>query len=161
MFKHFRAAFSAVACVATLVCSTLSAQATNLYVTGTKVNIREKPSADSHVLIKVPYRKAVTFIKGPTNGWYQVKVGDTTGYLSAQLASTTAPDRKVVSKPNAPHFAHSGSGYTNVDGNWIPSPVQANSAPAGATAQCNDGTYSFSQHHRGTCSHHGGVRAWL
>ena len=29
--------------------------------------------------------------------------------------------------------------------------------PAGATAQCADGTYSFSQHSRGTCSHHGGV----
>ena len=29
--------------------------------------------------------------------------------------------------------------------------------PAGATAQCADGTYSFSQHSRGMCSHHGGV----
>ncbi|MEE4543160.1 DUF3761 domain-containing protein [Streptomyces sp. V4-01] len=27
----------------------------------------------------------------------------------------------------------------------------------GATALCNDGTLSFSAHHRGTCSHHGGV----
>lgn len=33
--------------------------------------------------------------------------------------------------------------------------------PAGATALCNDGTYSFSQHHQGTCSHHGGVAQWL
>ena len=33
--------------------------------------------------------------------------------------------------------------------------------PPGATAQCNDGTYSFSQHHSGTCSHHGGVAQWL
>jgi hypothetical protein len=30
--------------------------------------------------------------------------------------------------------------------------------PAGATAQCADGTYSFSQHRSGTCSHHGGVQ---
>ena len=36
-----------------------------------------------------------------------------------------------------------------------------NSPPAGATAQCRDGTYSFSQHRRGTCSHHGGVARWL
>jgi Protein of unknown function (DUF3761) len=35
------------------------------------------------------------------------------------------------------------------------------STPAGATARCRDGTYSFSQHHSGTCSHHGGVAAWL
>ena len=33
--------------------------------------------------------------------------------------------------------------------------------PAGATALCRDGTYSFSQHRSGTCSHHGGVAKWL
>ena len=27
-------------------------------------------------------------------------------------------------------------------------------------ALCRDGTYSFSQHHDGTCSHHGGVERW-
>lgn len=30
----------------------------------------------------------------------------------------------------------------------------------GATAKCADGTYSFSAHHSGTCSHHGGVAVW-
>ena len=33
--------------------------------------------------------------------------------------------------------------------------------PPGATTQCQDGTYSYSQTHSGTCSHHGGVAAWL
>jgi len=33
--------------------------------------------------------------------------------------------------------------------------------PPGATAQCRDGTYSFSRHHSGTCSYHGGVAVWL
>lgn len=33
--------------------------------------------------------------------------------------------------------------------------------PPGATARCADGTYSTSTHHAGTCSHHGGVAAWL
>jgi hypothetical protein len=32
--------------------------------------------------------------------------------------------------------------------------------PPGATAQCCDGTYSFSQHRSGTCSHHGGACEW-
>lgn len=27
----------------------------------------------------------------------------------------------------------------------------------GATARCNDGTYSYAAHHQGACSHHGGV----
>ena len=35
------------------------------------------------------------------------------------------------------------------------------SAPTGASAQCKDGTYSFSAHRRGTCSHHGGVATWI
>jgi hypothetical protein len=34
-------------------------------------------------------------------------------------------------------------------------------APVGATARCRDGTYSYSQSRRGTCSWHGGVAAWL
>jgi hypothetical protein len=32
--------------------------------------------------------------------------------------------------------------------------------PNGATARCNDGTYSHSAHRSGTCSHHGGVAEW-
>ena len=28
------------------------------------------------------------------------------------------------------------------------------------SAECFDGTYSYSQHHEGTCSHHGGVQYW-
>jgi hypothetical protein len=38
---------------------------------------------------------------------------------------------------------------------------QRNPNPTGATARCRDGTLSYSQHHRGTCSHHGGVAQWL
>jgi hypothetical protein len=37
----------------------------------------------------------------------------------------------------------------------------ASAAPPGATALCRDGTYSYSKHHSGTCSHHGGVKRWL
>ena len=53
--------------------------------------------------------------------------------------------------------------YTNSDGNVIHSPAHTKSgkAPEGATAKCRDGSYSFSQHRRGTCSRHGGVAEWL
>lgn len=53
--------------------------------------------------------------------------------------------------------------YTNRRGETVHSPAhtQKGKAPAGASAQCRDGTYSFSRSHRGTCSHHGGVAAWL
>jgi hypothetical protein len=52
----------------------------------------------------------------------------------------------------------SGGGYTNVDGNHVASPSPN---PSGATAQCRDGSYSYSQHRSGTCSHHGGVATWF
>lgn len=52
--------------------------------------------------------------------------------------------------------------YQNSSGNCVPRPQSdANGAPTGATAQCRDGEYSFSQHRRGTCSGHGGVARWL
>jgi hypothetical protein len=50
--------------------------------------------------------------------------------------------------------------YTNVSGNHVHRPEHSDKPPAGATAHCRDGTWSFSQHHSGTCSHHGGVAAW-
>jgi hypothetical protein len=40
-------------------------------------------------------------------------------------------------------------------------PSAAAAPPPGATALCRDGTYSYSKHHSGTCSHHGGVKRWL
>lgn len=51
--------------------------------------------------------------------------------------------------------------YTNSAGNDVHSPAYSNTVPAGATAKCGDGTYSFSQSRSGTCSHHGGVAQWL
>jgi hypothetical protein len=43
----------------------------------------------------------------------------------------------------------------------LAAPNALGGAPPGATALCKDGTYSFSQHRSGTCSHHGGVAQWL
>src|SRR5438034_9863547 len=43
----------------------------------------------------------------------------------------------------------------------LPLASPAASPPPGATAVCRDGTYSYSHRHSGTCSHHGGVAAWL
>ena len=51
--------------------------------------------------------------------------------------------------------------YINSKGVRVRRPVRSSTAPAGATARCRDGTYSFSQSRRGTCSHHGGVAEWL
>jgi len=50
--------------------------------------------------------------------------------------------------------------YKNTAGNCVKSPSKAPTWPAGASAKCFDGTYSYSQSRRGTCSHHGGVAIW-
>ena len=42
-----------------------------------------------------------------------------------------------------------------------PGAAKGGSPPPGATARCRDGTYSYSQHHAGACSHHRGVATWL
>jgi hypothetical protein len=51
--------------------------------------------------------------------------------------------------------------YENVSHHCVRRPSHAAKAPAGATAKCRDGTYSFSEHASGTCSHHGGVAVWI
>jgi hypothetical protein len=43
----------------------------------------------------------------------------------------------------------------------VPAFAFQNGPPPGATAECRDGSYSFSLRHTGTCSHHGGVARWL
>jgi hypothetical protein len=81
--------------------------------------------------------------------------------------TTTVAVRRVTTTivpaaaQSAPGSSCGADSYVNVDGDCIPSPRAAPSAPAGATAQCRDGTYSFSAHRQGTCSHHGGVAVWL
>lgn len=74
---------------------------------------------------------------------------------------TAAP--KAAVKTTAAHAPASCGGdyYVNSSGNCIHRPTEAASAPAGATAKCKDGTYSFSAHRSGTCSRHQGVAAWL
>ena len=51
--------------------------------------------------------------------------------------------------------------YVNSKGQTVKRPETCSAARAGATAQCRDGSYSFSRSRRGTCSHHGGVAKWL
>lgn len=51
--------------------------------------------------------------------------------------------------------------YVNSRGQCVHRPVHSNRTPAGATAKCRDGTFSFSRSRHGTCSHHGGVATWL
>jgi hypothetical protein len=78
------------------------------------------------------------------------------------FAASVAYQQDAVPNPCPTGGLTNNNHYTNVDRNVIHSPATCNdgSVPAGATARCRDGTYSFSQNRRGTCSGHGGVAQW-
>jgi hypothetical protein len=51
--------------------------------------------------------------------------------------------------------------YRSTDGSMVHRPAKQPSNHYGPeTAVCRDGSHSYSHHHRGTCSHHGGVAEW-
>ena len=51
--------------------------------------------------------------------------------------------------------------YRSTDGSLVHGPTRnANAAYGPVTADCRDGTHSYSHHHSGTCSGHGGVATW-
>jgi hypothetical protein len=133
-----------------LSASALAAQAqladTTAYTTAA-VSLRAKPDPAARSVARLAAETPVRFASCQ-NGWCQIAVNGLSGYL---------PRLSLSLKPNG-SFAE-GAGYTNSKGNRVRSPTRTpdNQPPAGASAQCRDGTYSFSQSRRGTCSHHGGV----
>ncbi len=104
-------------------------------------------------------------------------VGSSPTIVAPAVPYPAAPSSSVIQKPEpadttttaAPEPAspsevgsYCGPGdYRNVDGNCVQRPTHTATAPPGATAQCRDGSYSFSQHRQGTCSGHDGVAEWL
>jgi hypothetical protein len=75
---------------------------------------------------------------------------------SSPAPTSSAP----LNNPAKPKCTDDGT-YVNSQGHTLKRPENCTTVPKGATAQCLDGTYSFSQSRRGTCSHHGGVSKWL
>jgi hypothetical protein len=86
-----------------------------------------------------------------------------------QTQTQTVPSLKPINsvtpvyKPAQSDDLSNNNYYINTAGNTVHAPAYSenNSIPSGASAQCRDGTYSFSQSRRGTCSRHGGVASWL
>src|SRR5690348_9714799 len=77
-----------------------------------------------------------------------------------QQNCTTTSSKAHSNQHNSPNCTDAGT-YVNSKGQTVKRPENCSTAPQGATAQCRDGTYSFSRSRRGTCSHHGGVAKWL
>src|ERR1700686_4869713 len=113
-----------------------------------RVKLHASPDARSSTLATLP-GSAVVEVSSCSSSWCQVTWQGRNGWAL----------RRFLTSPTQQKTGH---GYRNSDGQWVPSPTQSPTGPPkGATAQCNDGSYSFSRHRSGTCSHHGGVRQWL
>jgi competence protein ComEC len=91
------------------------------------------------------------------------EVGTIKATITASGTVTLRPERIVAPDPGGQARAFTGQhAYDSIVPATAGSRVESGGAfPTGATAQCRDGTVSFSQHHRGTCSHHNGVARWL
>jgi uncharacterized protein YraI len=136
-----------------------AAQSSTRYRT-TAVTLRMEPSRGARAVTQVPRARAVQ-VSACARAWCAVAYGRARGYVQERYLREGG-GQTAVAEPPRPAQAHVGRGYVNSDGQWVPSPRQSTDGrvPAGATARCRDGTYSFSQHRRGTCSHHGGVAEW-
>jgi uncharacterized protein YraI len=145
--------FSAILAVC-LSASALRAQAnfadTTAYTTAA-VSLRARPDPQARSVARLAAETPV-HVSTCENGWCRAEVKDLSGYLP-RLSLSLEPNGSFVQ----------GAGYTNSQGQKVQSPTRTadNQPPPGATAQCRDGTFSFSQSRRGTCSHHGGVAKWL
>ncbi len=127
--------------------------------TNSKLNLRSEATTDSRVVYQIPKGTAID-LNGCEDEWCEVKIGGYSGFIARQFTVSEDNYHSKEYKQSA-HPIGPVKHYINSKGNVVQSPTHYNAPPAGATAQCRDGTYSFSQSRRGTCSHHGGVARWL
>jgi uncharacterized protein YgiM (DUF1202 family) len=155
-------------------------------VKANKANLREHPSQFATVVGTVSKGDLLSLIDvTPTGPWYRIRDskkgadgwihGNTialqqTADTSAASTTSTQRPRTVsttnessptqIPRTNSTSDTPTRRSYVNVDGIRVQSPTFSDTKPAGASARCRDGSYSFSLNRRGTCSHHGGVAEW-
>jgi len=124
--------------------------------TSSNLNLRSTPSTSGRVLTVIPKGTSVNIAEDCDCTWIKVYYNGKIGYVSSNYLTKQTQKQSIVATPNSVIKY-----YTNTNGERVQSPTSYNSRPAGATALCRDGTYSFSKNRRGTCSHHGGVARWF
>ena len=83
-----------------------------------------------------------------------------TATLTPTPTPTQIPTTSLTVRYTTPTATPIPISSTITTANHLTSPTGSinGSVTAGATALCNDGTYSYAQHHQGACSQHGGVK---
>lgn len=126
-------------------------------VKASEANLRDRPSLSGTITNTVEEGDLLTLVSStPVGPWYLVRENKSAPELWIHGNAIALLYTEIVLPPPV-----SGKSYINVDGVRVPSPVFSETKPPGATARCRDGSYSFSQHRRGTCSGHRGVAEWF
>ena len=92
-------------------------------------------------------------VTGNNSTWYQVQYGGASGFIYGAYLTDVAP---VKAQPPPAVQQQPVIVQQQPVQQEAQQPVTSDSSN-GATALCNDGTYSYAAHHQGACSHHGGV----
>lgn len=110
------------------------------------LNIREGPSTEYAVIGRLTSGSCISITgRNIDSSWVYISTAVEAGWVSAFYLDIPG---------NLDHVAViDTSDFQRL------STVQPNYG--GASAICNDGTLSYSEHRKGTCSHHGGVKEWL
>jgi hypothetical protein len=91
--------------------------------------------------------------------------GACSGHGGVQKAAAAAPDSTAAPASTESASPAAAPAPSEAASKAAPAGKAAattgNTDPTGATAKCKDGTYSKSKHHKGSCSHHGGVAEFL
>lgn len=143
----------------TVLLSTLSELTQTPFITTANLNMRTLPCTCADIETTIPKGETIYVLNYEDDSWARVSYNGHIDYVSRKY---------IVQKTSQPQKTSSGvttgtaiKYYTNSQGERVQSPTYYPTAPAGATALCRDGSYSFSRIRRGTCSHHGGVAKWL
>jgi len=155
MRRHLLSLLALASFAAAASAQSFSSQDTLAYATAT-IRVREQPAVTAETVAILVQGTRVRLYHC-SEGWCGVSIQKLAGYALEEYLTPKLP-RQVATAPT-----QQGRGYINVDGEWVPSPTRTadGQPPPGASAKCRDGTFSFSRHRQGTCSHHGGVAEWL
>lgn len=126
------------------------------------VNLRSSPEIKENKICVIPKGRLLIVVQDYflDENWIKVNYFGNIGYVNNRFI------KNITTNINKHNLFNSGNNnsiryYKNSKGERVQSPTWYNSIPIGATAECYDGTYSFSRNWSGTCSHHGGVKRWL
>lgn len=146
-----------------VILTSIVSMAQTQFVTTANLNMRTLPCTCASVSATIPKGETIYVLNYEDDSWARVSYSGHVDYVSRKyiVQKTSHPQTRKTTSSSRVYSNSSPKYYTNAYGERVQSPTYYQTAPAGATALCRDGTYSFSRSRRGTCSHHGGVDRWL